>query len=516
MTVLREIISEIPGLEVSGDINVQISSITYDSRSVTPGSMFVALKGGYADGHQFLSDALSRGAVAAAVCEQSFFDTDFGFQAMVLVPDTRSALARFSSRFYGSPSEKLKLIGVTGTDGKTSTTYFIEHMLRSASISTGLIGTIAIRIANLPDHPANRQTTPESLEVQRYLASMVEHGVEVAILESTSHGLEMHRLDECAFDIGVVTNITHEHLDFHGSVEAYRAAKAKLLKKVRAAKRAGGLGVVVLNADDPGTMEIAEVAGDCNVIWFSTKGHPRAMVQAKNQLHHRTGSRFDLEIAGEAVPVKLRIPGSWNVSNALAAAGAGLALELPLPVIAEGLSGLSVISGRMESVTAGQPFTVIVDYAHTPESLLAVLSEARELSENRVLVLFGSAGERDVEKRSMQGKLAVELADFAVFTSEDPRFEDPLTIIEDIAEGAMQAGWRRNVDFVCVEDRRTATYEILRNALPGDVVVLAGKGHERSIIYEDRKRYWNEIDEVRSALASLGYPGNLNSQRKTD
>ncbi|HYI15616.1 MAG TPA: UDP-N-acetylmuramoyl-L-alanyl-D-glutamate--2,6-diaminopimelate ligase [Thermomicrobiales bacterium] len=502
---LGDVTADLDACELHGDAGVEITGIEFDSRLVAPGSLFVALRGGYTDGHQFLRQAREAGAVAAVIESAPSADTH-GFSAVVTTPDSRALLAQLATRYYRDPSSAMTVVGVTGTDGKTTTSHFIEAMCRYAGRSTGLIGTVVVRVGADTDLHESRQTTPESLHIQRYLAEMRGHRVDLAVVEATSHGLELHRLDGCRFDIGVVTNVTHEHLDFHGSIENYRRAKAGLFRRVAAARQIGKLGVVVVNADDEGARSLVPDAGDCAVIWYSTQ--TAADVRAEQIEPHPTGSRFVLCTPDGTHPAEIRLPGAYNVANAVAAAATGVALGLPLDVIAQGIGSMAAVPGRMETVDAGQPFAVIVDYAHTPDAIRNVLQEARKLATGRVLVTFGSAGERDRAKRQIQGAVAVTDADFSVFTSEDPRYEDPDAIIADIAAGAVEAGGRRGVDFECIEDRRQAIAAVLERARSGDVVVLAGKGHERSMIYGSEKRPWNEPEVAHELLRQLGYRHN--------
>lgn len=502
---IGELAAHTPGATVEGNPATNVTSVEYDSRLIEPGGLFVALRGGYVDGHDFLPQAVERGATAAMV--ERGFSAKFpdGLRAIIRVDDTRAALAPLATAFYGNPSAGMTTIGVTGTDGKTTTSHLIEAMLRHHGRRTGLVGTVEVRIGGDVELHETRQTTPESLVVQRLLATMRERGVDTVVLEATSHGLVMHRLDGCRFDIGVVTNITHEHLDFHGSVEAYRAAKATLLQRVSEGVDAGRLGVVVLNADDKGARIVAPQAGRSRVLWYSLTGSAGADISASNVELLPTGSRFVLSTpAGDAV-VSLALPGPYNVANALAAAGVGHALALTPDEIAAGLTSLESVPGRMQTVDEGQPFSVVVDYAHTPDAIRSVLRALRPSTRGRLMVVFGSAGERDIEKRAIQGRVAIEHADFAVFTSEDPRFEDPDAIIAAIADGARGAGGRPGVDFECIEDRRDAIAAILRRAEPGDVVVLAGKGHEKSMIYGSEKRSWDEAAVAAAILRSLGF-----------
>ena len=499
-----ELAAQLPGATLTGDPDTALTGISYDSRAIEPGVLFVAIRGGYTDGHRFLDEARSAGAVAALVEPETPERLVEGYRATLRSDNTRAALARVATDWFGHPSHDLTLIGVTGTDGKTSTCYLIESVLSHNGIACGSLNTVAIRApGRAEERQAIRQTTPESLLIQQYLADMRENDASAAVIETTSHGLEMHRVDGCRFDIGVVTNVTHEHIDFHGSVERYRQAKAGLLRRVACARERGKLGVIVLNRDDPGTHEIAPAAEGTRTIWFSPSGDPTADIRAEDIDYRPDGCRFRLHTPAGCTPVELQLAGSWNVANALAAAGAGHALGLAPGEIAAGLSALEAVPGRMERIDLGQPFTVLVDYAHTPDGLRAVLGEVRRTARGRVLVLIGSAGERDLAKRAMLGTAAQELADFAVFTSDDPRFEDPDRIIAMLAAGAEAAGGHRGSDFVCIEERRAAIAELLKRANPGDVVVLAGKGHEQSQIYGACLCPWDDASAARDRLKSF-------------
>jgi UDP-N-acetylmuramoyl-L-alanyl-D-glutamate--2,6-diaminopimelate ligase len=501
---VADLVAGLSGCELRGDPDTDISAIEYDSRLIVPGALFAALRGGYTDGHRYLDQARGRGAVAALV--EAGSDADLSaYRAAIVADDTRARLADVASRFYAFPSRSMTVVGVTGTDGKTTTCHFIETLCRHAGRQTGLIGTVAVRIGADQELHESRQTTPESLHVQRYLAEMRERSVDLAVVEATSHGLELHRLDGCEFDIGVVTNVTHEHLDFHGTIENYRRAKGGLFRRVARARAHGKLGVAVINADDEGARSLEPDSAGCDILRYSLAGVARADVRASRVDSRSDGSTFDLSLPGGNWTASIRLPGAYNVANALAAAAVGVALELPGDLIAAGLGTLDSVPGRMQTVDAGQPFAVIVDYAHTPDAIRSVLREARSLARGRLLVLFGSAGERDRVKRPIQGAVGVTDADFAVFTSEDPRFEDPYAILADIARGASEAGGRAGVDFECIEDRRAAIAAILARAVAGDVVVLAGKGHERSMIYGSEKRPWDEAAVARETLFELGF-----------
>ena len=507
---MSELASTVPSAALDGNSAVRISSIAFDSRKVTPDCLFVALRGGYADGHDYLQEALSAGAVAAVVEPETPSEALEGFRSVIKVLNTRAALAPLSAAFYGDPSRELSVIGVTGTDGKTSTSWYIRSMLEQLGCSTGLISTVSVHIPGKPVRSSSRQTTPESLDVQRTLREMVDAGARYAVLETTSHALETHRVDCCRFDIATVTNVTREHLDFHGSVANYRRAKGRLLERVAESRDQGGRGIVILNADDEGCQEIAGMAGSSTVVWYSRSGKHQAELHAIDITTSSSSSSFTLLLDNCRLEVRLPLPGSWNVSNCLAAVGALHALGFDSERIARTIAHIQPVPGRMVNIDAAQPFAVIVDYAHTPESIRSVLIEARKLATGKVLVAFGSAGERDVEKRSLQGAIAAEMADYAIFTSEDPRFENPDEIIAEIARGASEQGAVRGVDFDCIEDREQAIHSLLSQARAGDVVILAGKGHEQSMIYGVEQRPWDEATAALRSLQKLGYDNSRN------
>ncbi len=498
--LFRDIVTAAGGRILHGNPELNITDVQYDSRLIGRGDLFVALRGGYADGHSYLQHARERGAVAALVEDPSHTD---GYQAAAIVENTREALSPLSARFFSYPADELGVIGITGTDGKTTTSYLIDAMLRANGFKTGLVGTVAIRVGeNVVEHDT-RQTTPESLEVQRLLARMRDERVDWAVMEATSHALALYRLNDCPVDIGVITNVTREHLDFHGTVEEYRRAKARLIRKVESAGDRPFPRAAIINLDDDGAREIGQSA-TVPVIWFSTRDRD-ATVFAEAIEVHAGGTSFRMSIAGESTEIDLKLIGGYNVLNAMAAAGAGSALGFGVDEIRVGLESLPHVPGRMQRVDCGQPFNVIVDYAHSPASLEETLRLVRSVTPGRIIVVSGSAGERDQGKRPVQGRICVELADFAIFTSEDPRYEDPERIVDEIAAGAISAGATAGRDFLSIENRRTAISEAIARADAGDTVLLAGKGHETCIIYGNERAPWNEAQEARSALARNGY-----------
>ena len=481
----------VPGARLLGSDTATVTGIVYDSRLVRPGDLFAALRGADFDGHQFVRDAEERGAAALLV--ESPASTTL---PQIQTEDSRAALAAVAAEHYDHPSFQLGVIGITGTDGKTTTAFLVDHILRSVGAKTGMVGTVAIRIGDHEELHPSRQTTPESSDIQQYLRQMVDASAGWAVLEATSHGLAMHRLDHVRFDIAAVTNITREHLDFHGTVENYRRAKATLLQRVAAMS-----GVAVVNADDAGSRAIEHFAAGATVIRYSAAGQ-EADVRALDVHSTGTGSQFVLD-AGIRGLAECTLPliGEFNIANALCAATVALAAGVDLDAINAALAIAPAIPGRLARVEAGQPFSVIVDYAHTPDAIEKVLTLLRDLHPSgRLIAVFGSAGERDVEKRPLQGAIAARLADFTIITSEDPRFEDPDAIIAQIAAGAEAAGAEVGKTLFCRTDRRDAIRLALDLARSGDCVLLAGKGHEASIIWGREKLPWDEASVARELL----------------
>lgn len=495
ISTLDTLASALADRTLIGDGAIEIADIQYDSRLVTPGCLFAALRGGYVDGHDFIANAIERGAAALLVDR----DEPYPLPA-IQVGDTRTALSPLAAEFFGHPSRQLGVIGITGTDGKTTTSYLTESILRHAGYITGISGTVSVKIADTIVQHETRQTTPESLEIQRLLRQMVDANVQWGVLEATSHGLAQHRLDDVAFDIAAVTNITHEHLEFHKTIEAYRAAKARLFDAISATG-----GSAVINLDDEGARSVVSHAAGAEILRYSTCDLNADLLATKIEIGV-DGTRFDASFDGKTVSFESPMIGGFNVENALCAIGIALAVGIPLDRIAEGLRDARPIPGRMERVDEGQPFSVIVDYAHTPESLQKLLILLKQLSPaSRIIAVSGSAGERDVPKRALQGGVSARLANFSIFTTEDPRFEDAAAIVEQIARGAEATGAIEGRDYCCIVDRTEAIAAAIEQARPGDIVLLAGKGHEHSIIWGAEKVPWDEPAVARGLLRAAGY-----------
>ena len=496
MIRLGDLAAAVPKCEMSGSPDTQVSGLAYDSRDVTPGSVFVALRGGYVDGHDYLDRAIAAGAVALVVEEHQPQDIP-----QIVVGDTRKELATLAAMFYGRPSGDLSVVGITGTDGKTTTSYILDHILRSEGHCTGMIGTVSVRIGNETIDHETRQTTPESADIQRLLSAMVDANVDTAILEATSHGLDLHRLDHVEFRTGIVTNITQEHLEHHKTVDAYWRAKARLFEVV-----AGNQGVAVVNLDDPGARSVLPFAqGSSRVLTYSISSADADLV-ASIRASTLSGSDGLVTFEGASEPLHVPLVGAFNVSNALAAIGGAIALGISFERAVNAITTVPQVPGRMTSIEAGQPFGVMVDYAHTPESLGKVLALLRgTIGAGKLIVVFGSAGERDTVKRPIQGAIAAELADIVIVTNEDPRYEDAATIVDDIAAGAVETGAVDGVTLFRIVDRRQAIAHALDLADAGDAILLAGKGHERSIIWNGVKHPWDEVGVARELLAERGW-----------
>jgi UDP-N-acetylmuramoyl-L-alanyl-D-glutamate--2,6-diaminopimelate ligase len=467
----------------------EVSSLAYDSRVVTPGALFFAVPGVHVDGHEFAADAIASGAIAVVV-ERELADASV---PQLVVANTRFALAAAADEWFGRPSEKLTVIGVTGTDGKSTVVALAAEMLWGCRWHPGQIGTVQIGIFDELIPNEDRNTTPEALELQELLARMVEAGNDSVVMEATSHALALGRTRNCRFDVAVVTTVTSEHLEFHGTIEAYRAAKALLVEEAP---------IAVLNADDSSFDEFRERAAD-RVITYAIDRE--ADLRAGNLRADPSGTTFHLESPRWHGEVRVAIPGRFNVSNALAALGAVEALGLDVHHASLALATTAGVPGRMEAIDSGQPFTVIVDYAHTADALQKMLATLRPLAKGRLIVVFGSAGERDPTKRAPMGRVAAESADLVVVTDEDPRLEDPRAINAAIAAGARAAGAVDGDRLWVIDDRREAIEHAMGLARDGDVVLLAGKGHEASIFYGTDKRPWDDRAVAREALAAAGW-----------
>ena len=467
----------------------EVTDLAYDSRRVAPGTLFFAVPGVHVDGHEYVAAAAERGAVGAVVEREL---PAVGVPQLV-VDRTRRALADAADAWFGRPSASLTVVGVTGTDGKSTVTALAAELLRAAGRRPGEIGTVFTTVGDRREVNQERTTTPEALELQELLARMVDEGNDSVLMEATSHGLALERTRNCRFDVGAVTTVTSEHLEFHGTLEAYRAAKARLVEEAP---------IAVLNADDASFGYFRDRAGG-RVITYAVDAE--ADLRATDRRPDAAGTSFRLASPRWEGEVRVELPGGFNVANALAALGIGEALGIDLQRASRALAVTAGVPGRMERIDAGQPFTVVVDYAHTPDSLRKLLEVLRPLTPGRLIVVFGSAGERDPTKRGPMGRVAATDADLVVVTDEDPRLEDPRAINEAIADGARAAGAIDGETLWVIDDRTEATRHAIGLAAAGDLVLLAGKGHEESIYYGTEKRPWDDRRVAREALAGAGW-----------
>jgi len=494
---LAELVEALPRVDSLSGGDPEITHITSDSRQVTPGALFVAYPGVAVDGHRFIPDAVRRGAAAVIGQVPVGQVADLTY---VQVPDARETLAHLCACWHGFPARHLVMIGVTGTDGKSTTTNLIHSLLTAAGINAGMISTVNAVIGGQAFDTGLHTTTPDAPDVQKYLAQMVEAGQTHCVLEATSHGLAQHRVDACEFDIGVVTNITHEHLDQHGSFEAYRAAKARLFEMVASSTRKDIPKVTVLNADDPSYEFLREIRADVELSYGITTC---ALVSTLEVAYKPDVTRLVAVTPAGRIPLETRLVGEHNVYNVLAAVSVGLALRLPVEAIQRGVAALWAVPGRWERIDEGQAFMAIVDFAHTPNALEKVLRAARQMTPGQVIVVFGSAGLRDVEKRGLMGHVAGRLADKIVITAEDPRTESLDDILAAIAEGVTAEGRREGADFWRIGDRAEAIHFAVKLARRGDVVMACGKGHEQSMCFGTIEFPWDDRQAMKDALQRM-------------
>lgn len=479
-----------------------ICAVRFDSRAVEPGDLFVCVPGERADGHRFAAAAVQAGAVAL-VAQRGMGE---GLEALgvpvMRVPDARRALSSIAAAHEGYPARRLTVIGVTGTDGKSTTSFLTLAALQGCGIKAGLLTTIECRVGDRVIPNPTRLTTQEAPVVQALLAEMVEAGCTHVVIEATSHGLELHRLDDCEFDVAVFTNLSEDHLDFHGTMQAYRAAKARLFAMLDAPTTKQVRRHAVLNADDRNWRHFAAATRAEHVTY--ALDNPDADVRAADVMLWPDGTTFVLESADpddEPVEASIRLPGRFNVANAAAAITAVSVLGLSPYGAASGVAACTGVPGRMEAI-AGAPFSVIVDYAHTPEALAQVLTMLREVVDGRLIVVFGCAGERARDRRTGLGAVAAKYADYTVLTDEDPRSEPPEAIIAEIAEAMIASGAVEGEAFERVPGRRAAIERAVALATPGDLVLIAGKGHESTIEWADHAEPWDDRAAAREAIAA--------------
>lgn len=484
---------------INGQKECLIEGIAYDSRKVKKNFAFFALTGIHTDGHNYIDTAIKNGASALFISRPLPVGTVLKNVTSVLVDDddTRKAMAFFSAAFYNYPEKKIKIIGVTGTDGKSTTVSFIYQLLNMIGKKTGFISTVQYDATGIPEKNPYRQSTPESPEIMEILSKMVENNFEYAVLESTSHGLsdKTNRLVAIDYAAGILTNISHEHLEFHGTMENYINDKTNLFKKSQE--------FCVLNISDPAA-EIFRKAAKSQVLTYSLTD-TNANFYASDISASSSALSFTINCNSVSHKGVLSFPGAFNIENFLAAAiTASSITKTTIDTIIPLSSKIKPVTGRMETVNMGQPFTVIVDYAHTPGAFEKIFPMIHKTVEGRLISLFGSAGERDVEKRPIQGAIASKYSDILIIADEDPREENAMGIIDQIAEGAIKSGFDKSAVYK-IADRFDAIKKAISLAKVGDTIILLGKGHESSIIYKDNSIPWNEREVAEKALSEAGY-----------
>lgn len=478
---------------IRGSEDVEVRSLAYDSRKVAPGAVFFAFKGEKENGNKYVTSALERGAVAIASEEPASCDLPSDISWVQMQPGAqRRVLATASANFLGHPANSLQLVGVTGTNGKTTTAYLIDSIFRAGGLRTGLIGTIGARTPRGRREAIN--TTPESLDLQQMFAEVRDENGNAVVMETSSHALAMDRLWGCHFAAAVFSNLTRDHLDYHKTFEEYFAAKRRLFEGTGA----GPAEVGVVNSDDPYGKQLEGVAR--RTFTYGLKNG--AQIKAQKYPLSFSGLEFTAQTPAGKLEIQSRLVGKINVYNILAAIGAGLALDIPSVAIERGIRELESVPGRFQRIAAGQPFLVIVDYAHTDDALRNLISTARELSANkRIITLFGAGGDRDRVKRPLMGEAAGSLSDIVILTSDNPRSEDPLRIINDVLVGLQKTGTRYQVE----PDREKAIEMAVNEAKPGDIVLLAGKGHETYQVLRDGPIDFDDREVARRVLSGHGY-----------
>jgi UDP-N-acetylmuramoyl-L-alanyl-D-glutamate--2,6-diaminopimelate ligase len=483
--------------ELAADVHV--NQVAYDSRLVQPGGLFVAVRGYKQDGHLYIQQALARGA-QAVILDRPEVELPPGV-ARVLVPDSRVALPDLAAAFYGYPSRQLKVVGVTGTNGKTTSAFLSESIFQAAGYKTGLIGTVENHVGDRV--LAVERTTPESVDIQELLWQMVENNITHVAMEVSSHALELGRVRNIEFDVGVFTNLTQDHLDFHGTLDSYRQAKAGLFAHLGSTGDKTGRPVAVLNVDDPSSEAMRVAATSADILTYGILN--KADIMAADVKIRVQEAVFTLKTPVGQQRVSLHTTGLFSVYNALAACGVGLSQGIDFSTVVAALESMPGVPGRFEQVKCGQDFAVIVDYAHTPDGLENILRTAREFATGRIILVFGCGGDRDRTKRPLMGRLAMEYADKVFITSDNPRTEDPGTIISEIEAGANEVLAAKG-SYCLNPDRRQAIYAALEKARPGDVVLIAGKGHETYQILGHETIHFDDREVVRDYFKELNSP----------
>jgi UDP-N-acetylmuramoyl-L-alanyl-D-glutamate--2,6-diaminopimelate ligase len=503
---LTQLLGQFADNGLNSDDTLDITTLTCDSRQVRPGTLFFALRGATTDGHRFIGQAIAAGASAVVLEDEAFAPVGAPW---FRVDDSRSAMACMAATFNGDPTAGLPLIGITGTNGKTTTTYLIEAILAAAGIPAAVLGTINYRFGSTMIEASH--TTPESTELQAAFRQLADAGARSFVMEVSSHALEQKRIDGCHFDVGIFSNLTRDHLDYHGSMEQYLEAKVRLFSELLRPTGIKPIRCACVNMDDTSGSIVAQRAA-CPVISYGIDFH--GDVRAVNVILSVSGISATLVTPKGEVAFSSRLLGRFNLSNILAAASAGIALDLPLEAIKKGLENHAIVPGRMERVKNDRGVTLLVDYAHTGAALENVLTTLKELAAGRIITVFGCGGDRDPGKRPIMGRIATELSDLAIATSDNPRTEEPLSILKQIKAGIILLGLREYAleelitnfgekGYVMLENRHEAIRLAIRLARPGDIVLLAGKGHEDYQIIGKTKQHFDDREEAAAAFREL-------------
>ena len=494
MKTLKDIISTLDVQQVQGNQNVSIQDITADSRAVKPNSLFIALDGATVDGHNYIGKAVDAGAVAVIVSKPVTVPADV---CVITVDDTRQAMMVCVPYFFDYPANRMRMVGVTGTNGKTTTTHMIRHILKAQGFKVGVIGTVHIMIGDT-SYPIHN-TTPDVVDLQHILHQMVQENVEYCVMEVSSHALALGRVSGVEFDTAVFTNLTQDHLDFHKTFENYLAAKCKLFEQVSAPNQVKDNKGAVINIDDSYGYRVMEKT-TAPTITYSTLG--KGTLNASDVHMSTKNSQYTVNYKGESYPVSMNTTGLFNVYNTLAAIGACLQEGISMEAIDTALKTFNSVPGRFELIEEGQDFAVVVDYAHTPDGLQNILETAKAIKENRIIIVFGCGGDRDATKRPIMGRIAAEYGDKIYVTSDNPRTEDPVQIVKDVEVGVKEA-LREGTPYEVIVDRREAINHAIHDAKAGDIVIIAGKGHENYQILKNETIHFDDREEARKALKEI-------------
>ncbi len=483
---LSRILNLVDGIVIQGNINKEIDLITIDSRKAAENSLFVAISGMTVDGHSFINGAYEKGC--RAVITEKNVDNVPSDMTVFQVSSSRAALAKIAANFYNAPSEEMTMIGVTGTNGKTSTTYFMEAVLNNVNKKSAVIGTVEIRIGGEKrDIDFATSTTPDTLELNQMLRIMADEKVEDVIMEVSSHALELQKTDGINFEVGIFTNLTQDHLDFHKTMENYCKAKAKLFKMCKYG---------IINADDPWADKITEECS-CKVYTYGIESN--CDFKAENIDYKMDRVHFTVNIEGRDIPFELNVPGRFSVYNALGVIGAAYAMGISVEDIRQGINNIKGVPGRIQNVPNDKGFNVIVDYAHTPDGLENILNSVREFTKGRIITVFGCGGDRDKTKRPIMGEIVARLGDIPVITSDNPRSEDPDEIVKQVEVGVKSV----TNNYIMITDRREAIFKAVSIAEKGDSIIIAGKGHENYQILKDKTIHFDDLEVAKEALEEL-------------